>query len=92
MQVPLLSLRINAGLTQAELAREVGVTQEAISQYEAGARSPRPKTRKLLADRFGIRADELACGRELRASAVREGASEEPVCLGKIGLAGSPRF
>lgn len=36
----LKEVRVSRGLTQAELAERVGVTQHAIAQYEAGRRQP----------------------------------------------------
>jgi transcriptional regulator with XRE-family HTH domain len=34
-------IRRNAGVTQAQLAREIGVTTAAISRWETGRRTPR---------------------------------------------------
>ena len=34
-------LRENAGLSQAELAQKIGLTQQAIAKYEAGLSLPR---------------------------------------------------
>ena len=35
------ALRISSGLTQEELAAAIGVTRQAVTQWETGARSPR---------------------------------------------------
>jgi DNA-binding XRE family transcriptional regulator len=37
-------IRRNAGVSQAELAEELGVTPQAISRWERGARVPRART------------------------------------------------
>jgi transcriptional regulator with XRE-family HTH domain len=37
------SLREARGMSQADLARKVGITQESISRYESGASTPRPR-------------------------------------------------
>lgn len=40
----LVNMRLEAGLTQSELAKEVGMTQEQISNIEKGTQSPRLDT------------------------------------------------
>jgi transcriptional regulator with XRE-family HTH domain len=46
-------LRADKGLTAAELAERVGVTQTAISRYELGTRRPSPETLERIADALG---------------------------------------
>lgn len=43
------ALRVEAGLTQAEVAREVGVTAAAVCRWESGKRLPRSAA----AERYG---------------------------------------
>lgn len=49
-----------AGLTQQELAEEVGLTQAAISQLEKGVRAPTPALVVKLADALGVKKTDLA--------------------------------
>ena len=53
------NLRIKAGITQAELADLLGVTQGAVSQWEAQATSPNIKILPKLASIFGCTIDDL---------------------------------
>ena len=43
----------------AQVARETGGTRESLAAYEGGARQPREKTERRLAEYYGLRADEL---------------------------------
>ena len=56
--------RLINGLTQAALAEKLSISQNAVSQYESGKRTPRwPKLNKLL-DTLNISADEIL-GRDI---------------------------
>jgi len=46
MQLDLRQLRLNAGLTQAQLAEMAGVSQPKLSQYERGVTVAKPETLK----------------------------------------------
>src|SRR5215831_18036618 len=64
----LATYRAAAGLTQEELAGRAGLSVDAVSLLERGARSsPRPRTVRLLADALGLGARE----RDAFAAAVR---------------------
>ena len=52
-------LRINAGLTQTELAELVGVTAAAISGWEHGVANPNVKRLKRVAETLNVTVDEL---------------------------------
>ena len=52
-------LRKNAGLTQADLAKALGVTDVAVSKWESGKQNPSSKTMTKLADYFGVSVDVL---------------------------------
>lgn len=54
--------RTQNGLSQADLAKLLGVSQQAITQWETGKAMPRGETLIKLADLFGCAIDEL-CGR-----------------------------
>lgn len=55
----LKSLRESKGFTQDELAEKVGVTKQAISQYERGVRRPDFDTLSALCDLFNVSSDFL---------------------------------
>ena len=46
--------RLNAGLTQKQLAKKAGLSNQSISFYEANRRKPKIETWKRLADFFGV--------------------------------------
>ena len=52
-------LRKNAGLTQSELAKVLGVTDVAVSKWESGKQNSSSKTMTKLADYFGVSVDVL---------------------------------
>lgn len=54
MQNRLKELRLEKGLTQANIAKGLGVTQQAISLYEKGERELKLKTLKKMADFFDV--------------------------------------
>lgn len=47
------------GLTQAEVARRMGITQPALSQLESPAARPRRATLKRLAEALGVAVEQL---------------------------------
>lgn len=57
-------LRCQAGLSQAELAAEVGVTNKAVSKWEVGKAKPSIETIRKLAALFQVSVDELLKQRE----------------------------
>ena len=56
-------LRIEKDMTQAELGKEIGVSQKAIDYWERGVNEPKAGYIVLLCDYFGVSADYLL-GRE----------------------------
>lgn len=55
----LKELRLQAGMTQKELATKVGVTKSVISYYELSERSPSPEVLIKLANIFHVTTDYL---------------------------------
>ena len=60
----LAALRKEHGLSQAELAEELGVTRQAISRWETGAASPTTDNLICLSQLFDVTMDELVKGRK----------------------------
>lgn len=56
---PLSSARMAAGLTQAQLAQEVGCTQKDISRWENGIRNPKMATLQKMAHALKCPLEEL---------------------------------
>ena len=52
--IEIKNARLAVGSTQAELARRLGVTPQAISQYERGEKKPKIETIKKIADALGV--------------------------------------
>ncbi len=61
-QQTLRQLRQARGWTQDELARQLGADRGAVSRWERGAAVPHVRTRKRLADLFGVRVGEIRFG------------------------------
>lgn len=57
------SLREKQGLTQADVARQLGVTPAAVSKWENGSSKPRVEVLFELAEILGVRPEELMAGR-----------------------------
>ena len=55
----LKELRLDANMTQEELAEVTDLTQSTISRLERGGRSPRPKTLRSFADALGVKPEDL---------------------------------
>lgn len=50
----LTELRVDRGLTQAQLADKLGISASAMSAYEQGARVPRDEVKVRIAEFFGV--------------------------------------
>lgn len=59
MQINLALCRRRIGMSQRELAEKMGVTYQAISQYERGKREPKIEQVQRLCDAIGCTLDEL---------------------------------
>ena len=51
--------RRECGLTQAQLAEQVGASESAIQMYECGQRIPRDNIKIVIAEYFGKRVQDL---------------------------------
>lgn len=58
-QIRLKELREAKALSQMQLAKEIGVNQRTISQYEIGAREPDIQTIKKICAFFNVTAGQL---------------------------------
>ena len=54
MEITLKSARINAGLTQEEAAKRIGITKDTLSNYERGKSFPDVPIIKKIEDAYGI--------------------------------------
>lgn len=54
MNVKLQAARKALGMTQAQVAKEIGITEEAYQRYEYGTREPKVRTAILIADALGV--------------------------------------
>ncbi|MBQ3094749.1 MAG: helix-turn-helix transcriptional regulator [Clostridia bacterium] len=61
------ALRKDEGLTQKELANELGVTDKAVSRWETGSGLPDAATLLTLSERFGVSINELLLGERVTA-------------------------
>ena len=59
MKISLRAARVNAGLTQAEVARLVNKSKNTIVSYEKGRSTPDIKTGKALARLYGMSVDDI---------------------------------
>ena len=73
-------LRSKAGISQSELAAEIGVTNKAVSKWEMGKAKPSVETIRKLAALFHISVDDLLKKRE----------EEHRVSITKIVITGGP--
>ena len=59
MKITLRAARVNAGLTQEEVAKEVKKSKNTIVNYESGKSIPDIETGKALAALYGCSVDDL---------------------------------
>lgn len=57
--------RINAGLTQKELAKRLGTSQQNLAQYESGKRVPKIQTLQKIANALNVPVMELRSDHEI---------------------------
>ena len=59
MPISIKAARVNAGLTQTEVAERVNKTKNTIASYEAYATVPDIKTAQAMAEVFGMSIDDI---------------------------------
>ena len=69
--------RLNKGMSQEEVARLLGITQQAYANYERGARKPDPDTLNKIADVFEVTTDYLLGRDEPRVALSRPGGYDD---------------
>ncbi|MDY0294747.1 MAG: helix-turn-helix transcriptional regulator [Acholeplasmataceae bacterium] len=62
----LKKVRIEKGVTQVDLSEKSGITQQQISRYETGSRTPTIEAAALIASALGVTLDELVTIREVK--------------------------
>lgn len=72
----LASLRQDAGLTQEQLAEELGTTNKTVSRWECGNYMPPVEMLELLSRKYGVTINEIIAGQRLDESIYREKAEE----------------
>ena len=69
----IMTLRMARGLSQEELARQLGVSRQSVSKWETGASTPELEKLTALADFFQITLDELVRGEAMPAPGAPSG-------------------
>ncbi|TVU68087.1 XRE family transcriptional regulator [Cobetia crustatorum] len=72
MKVRIKQKRKEAGLSQEALAKQVGVTKGAISQWEQGATNPSGQNLYSLAKALGVSAEWLLSGKSSKAAQIKD--------------------
>lgn len=82
----ILSLRKTKGISQEELAEEIGVSRQAVSKWESEQSSPDLDKVILLSDYFGVTTDYLLKGIEPQPD-VREGRGQDAAIYAAVATA-----
>lgn len=59
MSISIKAARVNAGLTQSEVAERINKTKNTIASYEAYTTVPDIKTAQAMAELFGMSIDDI---------------------------------
>jgi DNA-binding XRE family transcriptional regulator len=59
MAISIKAARVNAGLTQSEVAERIGKTKNTVASYEAYVTLPDIKTAQAMAEIFGMSIDDI---------------------------------
>ena len=78
------ALRIDAGLSQDELASRLGVSRQSVSKWETGSATPELEKLTAMSGLFGVTLDELVYG-------MREAEAENAAALERDKQTGTPK-
>ena len=78
------ALRIDAGLSQDELAARLGVSRQSVSKWETGSATPELEKLTAMSELFGVTLDELVYG-------MREAEAENAAVLETHKQTGTPK-
>lgn len=59
IQISLAAARVNAGLTQEDVAREMSVSKSTVVNWEKGKIRPKPANLKMMCDLYSIDEDYI---------------------------------
>ena len=59
MSISIKAARVNAGLTQSEVADRINKTKNTVASYEAYVTAPDIKTAQAMAELFGMSIDDI---------------------------------
>lgn len=62
VNISIRQIRESAGITQAELARRLGVHQPLVARWESGRRMPKVETLQRIADALGLNLQVIFSG------------------------------
>lgn len=66
MELTLKAARVNAGMTQADIAQLVGVTKQTVSNWECGYNAPTAYKLKCLCNLYGVKMDDVILPKALK--------------------------
>jgi transcriptional regulator with XRE-family HTH domain len=78
------AMREARGVTQAQLARELGVTGSMVSRLEAGVRRPSRELLRVLADWFDTDPDDLGASLGVMPADLQERLSRDPEAVKEV--------
>lgn len=84
--------RITIGITQAELAKRLNVTPQAISQYERGVKNPKPATLKKIAAALGVEWYELISNSQDEQAEIAKEQMKQAIGRVSTAITGSCKF
>lgn len=59
VEISLRAARVNAGLKQAEVCEQLGITRGTLSRWENGKGAPRLKQLIMLCGMYGVKAEDI---------------------------------